>query len=582
MVELRRFGPTVVAVVVAVTVTLGFTVGLPYVASDGSENVSSTDGSVPAPTSDEFDADGDPPATVNDFPTFSEVGRKVGVRYQATYRGRAIMTSSGVYVADFNNDGYEDLLALGGDRPVLFENTHGNFTKARAFNHSDVRSAHFFDFDNDGWRDLLLAQYGGELLFYENTGGSFERRDVGLDRQVRNPTAITTADFTGDGYLDVFVGQNGLWQSNSALNIQEQREVYDYHPHVRPRTSPANPNLLFDGNGENFTDITETAGIRGSNWTLAVSAADFTGNGYPDIHVGNDFSADIIYENNGNGTFDRRTMGVASDRNAMASAVQDMNGDHHLDLYVTNVYIPARAEMNMPPYDMSVIIAVPEGNNYYVNDGSGEFTDRAAEKGVRKGGWGWAATIADYNNDGHLDIVHGASSAIPVEPYDEYDHIQMFKGTPGSWQKVNETDHGMEEISTRGIARVDFDNDGRLDIAVATSSWGRREEVRATEFRLYENHPGSGESLQLFVRDPNGVERNGAVYVKTDRRVIRRTVNARSGFNSQDSRLIHVGTAHEEVQSVTVVWPSGNVTTYDSLESGNRYVLKPNSAERVE
>lgn len=582
MPTLRKVALTVLPFVIAVAVTAVFTLGMPFTADTGEEietDVGQSD-YVPAP-SGEFDTDGESPVEWNEFPTFVENSDAMGFNYTMTYQGRSMMTSAGVYVVDFNNNGYEDVLAVGGEYPVLFENTGGTFEAVQTLDHSDVRSAHFFDYNNNGYRDLLLAQYGGDLLLYENIDGVYEQTDVDFGRQVQNPAAITTADFTGNGYLDVFIGQNGHWQSHSPMDIQQQRQVYHAHPNVRPESNPANPNLLFQGDGETFSEITEQAGIRGSNWTLAVSAADFTGNGYPDIHVGNDFSADIIYENKGNGTFDRRTMGTASDRHAMSSVVHDATGNHHLDIFVTNIYVPPSAEMTTIPYDLATLVAVPGGNNLFVNDGNGEFTDRAEEKSVRKGGWGWAATIADYTNDGHLDIVHGASANIPIESYEEYDYLQLFKGTPDGWEEVSSPEHGIKNESTRGVARIDAANDGRLDIVVSTASWHYRTEIESTSYTLYENTHESDESLQFFVRNPDGVERNAAVYVETDRRVIYRTVNARSDFNSQDSRLVHVGTANEEVESVTILWPDGTTSEYDSLEEGNRYILTPSGVERV-
>jgi len=579
---LRQVFLTVLPFVLAVAVTAVFTIGVPLGDDTSGEIETEADGVgyIPAPSGD-FDTDGQPPDGWNDFSTFEERSEALGFNYTMTYRGRSMMTSAGVYVVDFNNNGYEDVLAVGGESPVLFENVGGKFEQARTFEHSDIRSAHFFDYNNNGYRDLLLAQYGGELILYENTGGVYERSDIDFGKRVQNPSVITTADFTGNGYLDVFVGQNGHWQSNSPMDIKQQRRVFNAHPHVRPESNPANPNLLFQGDGETFTEITERAGIRGSNWTLAVSAADFTSNGYPDIHVGNDFGADIIYGNNGNGTFRRRTMGTASDRHAMASAVQDVTGNHHLDIFVTNIYVPPTAEMTAAPYDLATIVAVPKGNNLFVNDGTGEFTDEAEEKSVRKGGWGWAATIADYTNDGHLDIVHGASANIPVGEYEEYEYIQLFKGKPDGWERANSSDHGIEHDSTRGIARIDAAIDGRLDIVASAASWHHRAEIESSSYKLYRNTHEADESLQLFIRDPNGVERHAAVYVETDRRVIRRTVNARSGFNSQDSQLVHIGTANETVRSVTVLWPDGSTAEYDSLEEGNRYILTPSGSERV-
>lgn len=523
---------------------------------------------------------GEPPDAVNEFAQFEEVATEIGFEYESIYRGTGLISRSGVYVVDYDNDGYEDLLATGGPVPVLFENTGDGYVPVREFDHSDTRAAHFFDYDNDGYRDLLLAEYGGELILYANDGGSFERREVGLEASVTSPTAITSADFTGNGCLDVFVAQNGLWQQSEPLVIRDARDVFQNHPDVRPRTTPGGENLLFYGDCEAFSEVTGQAGIRGQNWTLVTSAADFTGNGYPDIHVGNDYSADFLYENNGDGTFDRRDLGPATDRNAMSSVATDLTGNHHLDLFVTNIYFPDDVEST--GRELPRLSAVPDGNNLLVNDGTGAFADVAPEHDLHRGGWGWAATVADFTNDGHREIVHATSSEVPVQPYDQYRGMQLWKGYPDTWKRVSNDDVGIGQHESRGLVRVDYDNDGRLDIAVATTTSTPRGGEGVTAFRFYENQHRNDESLQLFVRNPDGLARHAEVYVRTDARTMYRTVTARANFLSQDSRLLHFGVGNEEIRAVKVVWPDGTETIYRDLDAGSRYIVRPDGTERVE
>lgn len=90
-------------------------------------------------------------------------------------------------------------------------------------------------------------------------------------------------------------------------------------------SSHGNPNLLFDGDCNSFEQV-ENAGIEGTRWSLATSFVDLTGDGYLDIHVGNDFNTDVLYVNQHDGTF-RRVEIPATDRHAMASEVADVTGD---------------------------------------------------------------------------------------------------------------------------------------------------------------------------------------------------------------------------------------------------------------
>lgn len=189
----------VVALVIAVGATTAFTVDLSRV---NQPDMSTVGDNQTQPTMEDITFDpGEPPAAVNEFEPFEEVSTEIGFEYESEFRGTGIISRAGVYVVDYDNDGYEDLLATGGSSPVLFENTGDGYKPAREFDHPDTRAAHFFDYNNNGYRDLLLAEYGGELILYANENGTFEQREVGLTANVRSPTSITSADFTGNGCL---------------------------------------------------------------------------------------------------------------------------------------------------------------------------------------------------------------------------------------------------------------------------------------------------------------------------------------------------------------------------------------------
>jgi hypothetical protein len=580
----KRLAPVVVALAISVVITVLFGTGM--LSGGGNEtpiDIERDENRTPAPIANGTQSG----AGTESLPAregmlgFRNVAESVGFDYDSVYRGRGQVSQSGVYVVDYDNDGDEDLLATGGQTPVLFRNTGGGFERARAFDHPDTRAAHFFDYDNDGWRDLVLAEYAGKLRFYENRNGSFERTDIGLERSVRSPTSITSADFTGNGCLDLFVGQNGLWQQGLPLLVAEVRRVQN-NPDARPTTTPGGKNLLYYGDCTRFQEATDRAGIHGRNWTLATSAADFTGDGYVDIHVGNDLSADFLYVNQGNGTFKRHDLGPRTDRNAMASVAKDMTGDGRVDLFITNVY--ATDETRGVGNTDSVIVPNPHGNNFLVNTNGTDgdlFVDRAEKHGLDAGGWGWAAAVDDFNNDGHLDVVHGTSGDIQFQPYDRFRTPQVWTGTADSWQAVDERALGLAEHQARGMARLDFDSDGALDFALATTSASQQGGGPSTPFALYENELSGTESLQLFVRNPGGVARGAVVLVETDVRTVQRRVGARAGFLSQDSRLIHVGTATEKIEQVRVLWPDGTESTYDDLQEGNRYVLTPDGSSVV-
>lgn len=524
----------------------------------------------------------------NEFAEFEDVATAVGLDYEAVNRFSPFtVVNPGPYVVDFTNDGYEDLLLIGGERPTLFENTGGAFERVQKFDHPDAMTAHFFDYDNSGYEDLILVESTGSVVLYENDGGEFVKQpDAFPNGNLAYPTTVTSADFTGNGCLDVYIGN---WVGPSAdrpMSIGEFREIGDHHPEVRPTTETGGKNDLYVGDCESFEHVADEAGVDGNEFTLAVSAADFTGNGHVDIHVGNDFSGDFIYENQGDLEFTKIDMGPASDRNAMSSVAVDMTGNHRLDLFVTNVYF------ENPPHSDDLVpvlqTPLPYGNNLFANEGGGEFTDIAPDHDLHRGSWGWAATVADYTNDGHLDVIHASMYVNPTIVSDQPDIFrppQVWKGTADSWEKVNGFDVGFSNHNLRGIARIDYQNNGVLDVVgVENPSQSAIPGVERDGNRtmLYENSLDSDESLQLWVKNPNGLDRNAGVYVETDERTIYRETTANGDLLSQDSRLIHVGTGSETVERVIVEWPDGNETIYDDLVEGNRYVLTPEGAEIVD
>lgn len=526
---------------------------------------------------------GDLSSEHNDFAAFDEVAAAVGLEYEADSGTPHFPDAHGPYIVDFNNNGYEDVLLIGGGNPVLFENVGGTFERSQEFDVPGAITAHFFDYDNDGYRDLVIATRGETPVFFENRDGEFIERDVGFDESTTYPASITSADFTGNGCLDVYIA-NWAGTGEPVMSISEMTEVGRNHPDVRPSTETGGPNLLYSGDCEGFEEVSEDVGVRGSEFTLAVSAVDFTGNGHIDIHVGNDFTGDYVHVNQGNSSFETVDLGPASDRNAMSSVAVDVTGNHRLDIFVTNVYYDEYVVESLVPVSQTPL---PKGNNLFINEGEGEFHDAAVEHGVHKGSWGWAGTVADYTNDGHLDIIHASSYVdlgVVGDHPDIYRPPQVWKGTEESWKKVHGFDLGFPEHNIRGIARIDYANNGVLDlVTVGTPTEPRREGIQPDEGRafLYENTHDNADSLQLFVRNPDGLEQHSEVYIETDQRTIYRVANARADFLSQDSRLIHVGTTNENVERVTVVWPDGTVTEYDSLEEGNRYILTPKEASVV-
>jgi hypothetical protein len=530
-----------------------------------------------------------PGAAASDRPTgdieFHPVSNETGFNYTTTINYGAI-SNAGVYANDFDRDGWTDLLAIGGEEPILFENTGGEFTPSGQLSAVDreLRAALFLDYDNDGWQDLLLLAEDSEPIFLENDGGDLERTDVGLDTDMTIPMGAAAGDYTGNGCLDLFVFQNGDWNKH----LPRARGTLDNEADV----DNGNPNYLFRGDCEGFENVTAEAGIRGTRWSLAASTVDLDEDGRPDVHVANDFNYDIVYWNQGDGTFEQDVLGEATNRNGMASAVADVNGDGYTDIYVTNIYFP-ETDTNVSRTYLGTNERAG-GNNLLINRGNRSFEDRAAAYGVRKGGWGWAATFTDLDNDVDLDLLHTTLylTAFPAGSRNQsrelmgliredpvYRHPALFERVADGerpYVRRNSSAAGFLPVDGRGGAKLDYDRDGDVDFAIAASA-GMSE---ATS-RLYENRGATGEALQVTLVPGDGETPVGSrVSVRAEDRTRSRTFLVRSDYLAQHTRILHFGAGDAGTADVRVVRPDGSEQQFRDVSTGQRLVIGPDGIEQ--
>jgi hypothetical protein len=508
--------------------------------------------------------------------SFREVSDETGLDYTAVPAG---IENGGVFVADYDRDGWPDVLALGGDDPALFRNAGGEFERSDALP-EDLRGAFktalWVDYDRDGWEDLVLFREYRTPVFLENREGAFERRQVGLDTRMDVPKSASAADYDGDGCPDLFVAQNADWDNTTP----EAGKPANMGGMINGTEDNGNPNYLYRGTCEGFERV-EDAGISGEYWSLSTSFADLTGDGRPDVYVANDFNNDTLYVNEGDGTFEKRILAEYTDRNAMASEIADFDGDHRPDVFVTNIFVPGEFRVNLIP-----VTGRMNGNNLLLNGGNGTFRDVAAEWGVAQGGWGWAATATDLDNDGDRDLFH-TTSIHKMPPGARSDRLQdmdnrptyldypvLFARTaPDNFTGVNTTRVGFEQSSGRGLATLDFDRDGDRDLLIA---------VVQGEFKLYENTLG-GRSLQVDVeggREDGPLELGARVYATVDGETRVYYNNAKADFLSQDSRVHHVGLGDGEVQKLRVVWPDGTERVWTNVSANRRVTVYPNGTKR--
>ncbi|MCY3775311.1 MAG: CRTAC1 family protein, partial [Candidatus Aminicenantes bacterium] len=341
--------------------------------------------------------------------TFDNVTRKAGVAGNGSY-------GMGVAVGDYDNDGWLDLYVTNYGLNQLFRNTgDGTFSDVASKAGVDSRrwgsSAGFFDFDRDGDLDLYVVNYleydpednpycglpkegyrlycdirmfegVADQLYRNNGDGSFT--DVSNSAGIANPAGkglgLTFADFDGDGYPDIYVANDTI------------------------------RDFLYRNNGDGtFSDVTYAAAVgfdaNGEPQAgMGVDAADWDNDGRPDILVTNfAYELNALYRNGPNLLFQEvsERMGLGSGLLPLGFGAKlfDYDNDGDVDIYVANGHI----ENNVHFYFANLTYA--QTDLLFENQGTG-FLDVSAKSGAPFGipAVGRGAAVADYDNDGDLDI----------------------------------------------------------------------------------------------------------------------------------------------------------------------------------
>jgi hypothetical protein len=359
-----------------------------------------------------------------------EVSKEAGIHFKLTSGGlekRYIIEAKGgggVAWIDYNNDGFPDLFFVNGStfeqwkrgdspRSTLYRNKgDGTFTDSSAGSGLDKTGwgmgVCVGDYDNDGFDDLYVTYYGGNVLYHNNGNGTFS--DVTDKAGVRGHgwgMGCAFGDYDNDGRLDLYVADyvdvdiNQLAEPGSAPTCT-YRGIATF---CGPRGLPGGRDILFHNNGDGtFADVTERAGIdRDSYYGLGVVWGDYDKDGWQDIYVANDSTPSALYHNNGDGTFTDVGVeagvaygGEGQEQAGMGTDFGDYDNDGWMDLVKGNFS--------------------DDTKNVYHNNHDGTFTDVAYEAGI--GGVGWlfctfGAKFLDYDNDGWKDILLANGQVFP-------------------------------------------------------------------------------------------------------------------------------------------------------------------------
>jgi hypothetical protein len=530
-------------------------------------------------------------------PWFEDVTDAVGLNFthDCGPTGTYFMPQSmygGVAFFDADGDGRLDILLLQGAGPntgvgnrLYLQTPDGKFRDASAgsgldFDGYNVGVA-IGDVDNDGRPDVLITQYTGARLLHNEGGGKF--RDITAEAGITNPhwgASAAFVDYDRDGRLDLIIVNYLDYDPSWPCNGSDGKREF-----CGPRTFPGTVPRLFhnlgsgDGKPVRFADVTVEAGLATKAAPgLGVYAADFDGDGWPDILIANDGTPNDLWINQHDGTFknEATSRGIALTGNGlpyanMGIAVADYDGDGLLDLFITHLN--------------------NETHTLWRQDPVGQFHDHTQNSRVLRTAWrgtGFGAVAADFDRDGWPDIayvngrVHRGrvlpqAGHLPAfwQPYAERNQLLRNTGK-GQFEDISESQPafcGRANVA-RGLALGDFDNDGRPDLLVV--SIGDRA-------RLYRNVAPGGHWLGVRVTDPAKGNRDllgACVRVKAgDRTWVQVAQTAHSYLSANDPRpLFGLGgaTAYDRIE---VTWPDGTREAFPGGPADRWVCLTPGSGK---
>jgi len=469
----------------------------------------------------------------------------------------------GVAVADVDGDGFEDIFLTSMDsfeedseltvsRSSLFRNNgNGTFTeiteKAGLTNIKGYpQGALFFDFNNNGRQDLYIASYDGGQLF-RNEGGTFTEitRESGLDLDGLCGdypcfgSSASASDYNRDGHPDLLIVNNVDWDINNPAQYGE-RQLF-------PAFFEAQKSFLFRNNGDGtFTNVAEQSGLDNEGGKgLSAVWFDFNNDSWPDLYIANDLTRNRLYLNKGDGTFSdlASSAGVDEVKSNMGVNATDFNNNGHLDLVTTNLegsYISLFRSFGDLRFD-------------YATHYAGLNPSRRSS--------GWGVELADFNLDGHPDLVMAAGPVWDIEPKDA-ENLFFKNNGEGQFEDITLSAGAFQNSAvSRGLAVIDILNNGKPDLVISNIDGGSPQLL----MNITEN---TNHWLKLTLeglasnRDAVGAR----VTLKlTDGKKMIREVKAGGSYQSTSSKAVYFGLGAGDIEQLTIHWPSDRTDIFNDV-----------------
>lgn len=560
------------------------------------------------------------------------------------YTYRNFFNGGGVAVGDINNDGLVDIYLTGNQVANKLYLNKGNFkfediTESAGVSAKEVWSTgvSMVDINGDGLLDIYVVKSGSpggknrhNELFINNGDLTFDEmsKEYGLD-----VTGLATDamffDYDGDADLDMYL-LNNSFEALQGIDITKGlREIYDKKGGDRLFRNELNNKEQHKGATEpvNFVEVTKQAGIYSSKigFGLDIAVSDINNDGWPDMYISNDFfERDYLYWNNGDGTFTEilPPLMPSISQSSMGADIADINHDGRPDIYVTDMlpesderiksktvfdswaeyrekieegyhhqFVRNTLQLNKGPTNIITdVTGIPDSIPLNI------FSEISRLAGIEATDWSWTTLIADYNSDGHNDIL--VTNGI-VKDLTDLDYVNdrmnlerlrtvveenkpisilfdempssplsnfLFSGTD-SLSFINRAEAwGLADPGfSNGAAYADLNNDGALDLIINNAN---------QEADVYRNRVDSSMSdgnwlmLKLNGVSPNTSAIGTTVKLWANGRLFFREQMPGRGFQSSVDHRLHFGLGNNQViDSLLIQWPDGSSSFMTDLDS---------------
>jgi hypothetical protein len=413
------------------------------------------------------------------------------------------------------------------------------------------------DYDNDGYEDLFVSGYGGNHLYHNNGNCTFT--DVTEKAGVSGggwSSSAAWVDLDNDGRLDLVVDRYVTWDWNDVW-CGEHKEGYRgiCHPDVFPPITM----LVYhnDGNGH-FTEVAHKLGLDKPAKALGIAIGDYDRDGLIDIFVANDSMPEFLFHHKADGTFEE--VGLESEV-AVNSEGQTYAGMGVDFADYENTGWPGLVVTDLANQRYALYHNNHDGTFDYASFNTGLGTMSQLHSG-------WSLRFMDYDNDGWKDLLitqgHDMDNIEMVSPRLRYrEPMLLVRNVGGKFVDVSSISGDIfnEAWVGRGMAIGDIDNDGRIDAVVSTNGGPAHVLLNRT---VTDNH---WITLHLTGHKSNRDGIGALVKLTTAQGSQWVTLTTSSGYLSASDPRVHFGMGASAVaDSIEIRWPSGIVQTLTNVK----------------